>query len=452
MKKYAEHEHRREIPQGNSSKEIEVEAGYHIEPVAMGFTYPTSITFDDIGNIYIGEAGFSYGPAKAEGGGKIKRIDPYGNVTTIASGFDSPLTGVTWHKGCFYVATGDIKGKIYVADTYGNSRVLISGLPTGGDHYTSNIVFDKYDKMYFGTGTSTNSSVVGLDNFMMGWLANYPDKHDIPPIDYVLTGKNYRSLNPFKFSNPEFVYTGSFKPLGEPCESGEMIKGSLKANGVIYRANADGSNLEQYAIGLRNPYALNFSLEGKLICIDQGYDARGSRPIANAPDPMYEIEQGGWYGWPDYVAGIPVTDPIFQPPNGEVPEFVLAEHPPVAGKLRSVFEVHAAATHFDFSRNPKFCTVGDAFVALFGALTPMTGTLENHPGHRVVRVNMKTGEYYDFITGHHNGHSPLRPISVKFDPSGYALYILDFGRMDVSQADMTPYAEDGVLWRVTRNA
>lgn len=430
---------------------LRLEAGYKVELAAAGFTFPTSITFDEMGNIYVGESGFSYGPAKVEGGGKIYRIKQSGDISLVAEDFEGPLTGLTWYKGFFYVITGSNPGKVYQVDDRGNRKVIIDGLPTGGDHYTSNIIFDNRDKMYFGTGTFTNSSVVGIDNFMMGWLASHPDWHDIAPVDYRLRGINYESLNPFKLDHPEILYTGAFHPFGELSEEGEIIKGNLKANGVIYRANIDGSELEQYATGLRNPFALNIAPYGGLLCIDQGYDARGSRPVANAPDPLYLIREGGWYGWPDYVAGIPISDPRFQTDNKEL-ELVLAEHPPVTGETITNFEPHAAAMQFDFSYSSYFGHMGDAFVAFFGSLAPMTGKTPNHPGHRVVRLNMTTGEYSDFLTSEHdNGHASIRPIDVKFNPFDHSLYVLDYGRIDVNEAEMIPYAESGALWRVSKS-
>lgn len=430
-----------------------LETGYKIDLVTKGLTFPTSLTFDDRGNIYIGEAGFSYGPAKVGGGGKIKKLTPNGKISVIASGFEGPLTGVTWHKGYFYVIVGSYPGRLYRVDKSGNRRILVDGLPVGGDHYTSNIIFDSQDRMYFGTGTYTNSAVVGIDNFMMGWLPSHPDWHDIPPRDYVLRGNNYRSLNPFNFDEPDTVITGAFHQFGVPSVPGEIVKGRLKANGVIYRANIDGTGLEQYANGLRNPFAIGFTSDGKLICIDQGYDARGSRPIANAPDPMWEIKRGGWYGFPDFVAGIPVTHPMFKPGDEDIPEFVLANHPPVAGNLLATFEPHAAAMKFDFSKNPRFGFVNEAFVALFGALTPMTGTAPNHPGHRVVRVNFRSGIVQDFLVptdGHGNGHPGIRPIEVRFSTDGGSLYVLDFGRMQVNDSEMIPWSESGTLWRIRR--
>ncbi len=84
--------------------EVSLPPGFILEPVTTGLTYPTSVTFDDDGNIYVGEAGFSYGPAKADGMGRILKVNPDGSRTEVARGFRGPMTSITWHKGFFYVA------------------------------------------------------------------------------------------------------------------------------------------------------------------------------------------------------------------------------------------------------------------------------------------------------------------------------------------------------------
>lgn len=89
-----------------------LEEGYRLEPVAIGLTYPTSITFDDCGNLYVGEAGFSYGPAKSAGQGRILRLNSDGSVSEIASGFRGQMTGMTWYQEAFYVAEGAFPGRI----------------------------------------------------------------------------------------------------------------------------------------------------------------------------------------------------------------------------------------------------------------------------------------------------------------------------------------------------
>lgn len=159
--------------------------------MAVGLTYPAGLTFDDRGNVYIAEAGYSYGPGKTEGQGRILKLAPDGAMDEVAKDFPGPLTGVTWHGGALYAAAGGFPGKIVRVDLDGSKQVLVvDGLRSGGDHYTGQIVFDRQGRMYFGVGTFTNSAVVGLDNFRFGWLPDQPYEHDVPFRTYVLRGEN----------------------------------------------------------------------------------------------------------------------------------------------------------------------------------------------------------------------------------------------------------------------
>ena len=92
------------------------------------------------------------------------------------------------------------------------------------------------------------------------------------------------------------------------------------------RCNPDGSNLELVAWGLRNAYGLGFLPDGRLLAVDQGADDRGSRPVGNVPDLLFEVRQGAWYGWPDFIDGDPITDPQYRPVRGPRPVFALANH------------------------------------------------------------------------------------------------------------------------------
>lgn len=172
-----------------------------MEPVVTRFTYPTSVTFDDIGNVYVGEAGYSYSPAKADGKGRILKVLGNGQTQEIARGFRGPMTGLKYNRGFFYVAEGAFPGRILRVDMNGRREVLVDGLRSGGDHFTSEITFGPDGAMYFGVGVLTNSSVVGLDNFLFGWLPDRPDLHDIPFQDTVLAGKNFVSPDPFALVN-----------------------------------------------------------------------------------------------------------------------------------------------------------------------------------------------------------------------------------------------------------
>ena len=85
--------------------DVAVPDGYRIEAVAKGLTFPTGVTFDDSGGVYIVESGYSYGEVWTHP--RLQKIDPDGSVREIArGGRNGPWTGVTYYKGDFYVAEG----------------------------------------------------------------------------------------------------------------------------------------------------------------------------------------------------------------------------------------------------------------------------------------------------------------------------------------------------------
>lgn len=435
--------------------DISIEQGYQLSPVLAGLTYPTSVTFDDSGNVYVGEAGYSYGPAKAEGMGRILKIGKNGEVSEIARGFRGPLTGMTWHRGKFYVAEGAFPGSILRVGMDGRRDVLVRGLRSGGDHFTTDVVIGPDQMVYFGVGTFTNSAVVGFDNFLYGWLPDLPDQHDVPCRNLVLRGINFEAPDPFTLvltGQVRPTVTGAFKPFGTPSAPGEIIPGHMACNGVIYRCNTDASGLQVLADGFRNPFGLGFSPVGRFYAIDQGYDDRGSRAVGNSPDPMWEIVPGGWYGWPDFVAGEPITNPRFKPPDKPQPQFLLAEHPPLAGKPVINFAHHSASMKFDFSTSPRFGFEGDAFVAQFGVAAPVTGRPNGMPGFKVVRANIRSRQVHDFLVINNpgpGGTGPSRPVDAKFDPAGESLYIVDFGVLQGNLSGVIPWARSGSLWRIS---
>ncbi|HYG66563.1 MAG TPA: hypothetical protein VD838_02855, partial [Anaeromyxobacteraceae bacterium] len=121
--------------------------------------------------------------------------------------------------------------------------------------------------------------------------------------------------------------------------------------------------------------------------------------------------------------------------------------------------VNSSSNGLDFSRSERFGFAGEAFVAQFGDLTPSTGKVVAPVGFKVVRVDPATGVIRDFAAnrGETNGpasrlgHGGLeRPVAVRFDPSGDALYVVDFGVMTVGEKGPEPRAETGVLWRIVR--
>ena len=80
-------------------------------------------------------------------------------------------------------------------------------------------------------------------------------------------------------------------------------------------------------------------------------------------------------------------------------------------------------------------------------------------GFKIVRANVETGVVRDFATnkGKRNGPASWlkkggleRPVSVKFDPSGSALYVVDFGIMQTTKEGIKPQAKTGMIWKITK--
>ena len=174
---------------------------------------------------------------------------------------------------------------------------------------------------------------------------------------------------------------------------------------------------------------------------------------------LWRVEQGKWYGWPDYSAGEPVTLKKFKPPGKPQAKFVLAKHPsrPPAPVVR--FGVHSSADGLDFSRSENFGYVGQAFVALFGDQAPAVGKTLHPVGFKVVRVDVERGTIADFAVNEGKKNGPAskigsggleRPVSVEFSPEGDALYVVDFGVMMQDKDGSKPQQGTGVIWRITK--
>jgi hypothetical protein len=443
-----------------NAQDIALTSGYKIEPVVSGLSFPTAVAFDDEGTLYVIEAGYSYGEVWGEP--KLLRVDANGKTTTIAKGSrNGPWTGITWYNGAFYVAEGGEMegGKILKVTKDGTITPLVTDLPSVGDHHTNGpVIKDGY--IYFGQGTATNSGVVGEDNKNFGWLLRKKDFHDIPCKDIYLNGQNYTSANVLTDDANDQASTGAFVPFGTTTTQGQVIKGMVPCTGAILRMPLAGGATEVVAWGLRNPFGLAFSNDGRLFATENGYDERGSRPVWGSGDVLWEIKQGTWYGWPDFSAGKPISnDEEFKSPKSEYVKPLLQIYPGMPPKPAAIFGVHSSSNGIDFSRNAEFGFQAEAFVAQFGDMAPGAGKVLSPVGFKIIRVNIDNGVVRDFAVnkGKRNGPATWlgaggleRPVSVKFDLSGKALYVVDFGIMKTTEQGPQPQINTGMIWRITK--
>src|SRR5205823_727195 len=147
--------------------------------------------------------------------------------------------------------------------------------------------------------------------------------------------------------------------------------------------------------------------------------------------------------------------------RGQGREPVLARHPEAEPpKPVAKFQPHCGANGVDFCRDSDFGFEGQAFVALFGDLFPVTTSRIKPAGFKVVRVDVGSGEIFDFAVNRIAGpesklpHAGFeRPSHCQFGPDG-ALYVVDWGEIEIApeKGGVRMAVGSGALWRITRTA
>jgi glucose/arabinose dehydrogenase len=469
------------VPEPDASA-VSVPSGYKAEVFMKDLIWPTSMEFDDKGNFYVAEAGYVYGDPFAPA--QVLKISSGGDITRLADQLMGPVTDLLWYKDRLYVSQ---RGKISVIEADGQVKDLVTGLPSYGDHHNNQMSAGPDGKIYFGQGTATNSGVVGVDNvYPYVWLMLWPDVHDVPAKDIRLRHPFYITPQPnhvlsrqgnlislgkaFVFAvasvfnrnkdKSMLVKTKAFQPFGFHKS---RVEGEVKASGTILSMNTDGTGLSVYAWGLRNPFGVMWGPDGKLYASDNGYDERGSRPIAHAKDNVFQIQKDGWYGFPDYSSGIPVTDRQFKAERGKRPKFLLKDHPEVASTWLTRPE-HAGVAKFDFSTSASFGYQGQMFLTEVGTSAPASTNDTTPNGYVLVRIDPKTKQAVPFMSNKKPGPQgleyvatagPRRPVEAKFSPDGNTLYVVDIGVIGFELAGAGPFPMPvpgtGVIWKITKD-
>lgn len=411
------------------------------EQVAGGFDFPTSAAVADDGTIYVAESGLPFGGA--EPGGRIRRVEADGSSTLVLEGLRAPVNGLTAHDGGFYIAEGGFPGRISRWVPGGERVTVLDGLPGRGNYHTNMVAVGPDGWLYFSQGSMTNSGVVGLDAYDLAWLKQLPHPCDRPGFDIELTGEVFETADPFKPDNR--ALTGAFAGFGETQPRNAKLAGQMPCTAAVMRCRSDGSELTLVAWGLRNAYGLTFLPDGRLVASDQSADDRGSRPIGNAPDLLYVVEAGGWYGWPDFIGGRPVTDPTFASHRGSQPQFILANHDklPPPRQPAAEFAVNAAATKLAvLPAGTRWA--GQLVVAMFGDEKPMTAPPGPKVGRSLLRVDPSDWSQHLLMAGPF-----LRPIDVVTTPDRNLL-VVDFGHFEMKVLGRIEATRgSGALWKIT---
>jgi glucose/arabinose dehydrogenase len=203
------------------------------------------------------------------------------------------------------------------------------------------------------------------------------------------------------------------------------------------RCEPDGSGLELVAWGVRNGFGLLFLPDGRLIVTDQGSDDRGSRPIGKAPELLFEIIEGEWYGWPDFIGDVPVNSPRFAPEQGGPPEFILANHDELPAPHAALAEIETHAAACKMANMPD----GRVVLALFGDEVPMTAPSGPKAGRSLAIIDP---DGWGVETVRVPGLQ--RPIDVQYGSDG-SLYVVDFGHFEPARGSMEATAGSGGVWK-----
>lgn len=415
-----------------------------METLIDGLQFPTSVVFDPAGIAYVAESGVDEHGALAQG--RVLRVDAEGRSSCIRDDLRAPINGLSYAslagRPGLYVAEGGSPGRISHLGLDGTLTIVLDGLPGGGSYHTNMVVPGPDGWLYFGQAAMTNSGIIGDDEQRRAWPRRLPP--DIPGMDVVLRGADVIS-EAIDGAPGSMAVTSAFAPFGERIAAGTRIPAQLPCTAALLRCRPDGSALERVAWGLRNAYGLGFTPDGRLLALDLGINDRGARPVAAAPSCLFEIESGAWYGWPDFTAGVSITDPRHVSTRGPIAQLLLANHDelpaPRAPLLR--FPIHAAPVKFAIHPGPGL-HAGHLFVALFGDKRPFTAPPGPAAGRAVARVDPRDWSLHPVVSAHLH-----RPIDVCFHPRTRALHVLDFGEYEVDATAQTHgIASSGRLCRV----
>ncbi|MCC6312893.1 MAG: hypothetical protein IT337_02680 [Thermomicrobiales bacterium] len=431
-----------------TAAEIGLPPGFGLELVASGLDAPIGLAVAPDGALYAALSG-QFG-----GTPQIVRVEPDGTTAVVADeGLLAPITDIEFGPdGRLYVSYPTTIATVDIAS--GAVAPLIDDLPALGNHPNTQLAFGPDGWVYFGLGLVSNAGVVGLDNL---WLTQRPTLHDVPCRDIVVASPPFVSDNPLTDDPTDQTATSPYQPFGHVVQMGTRLSGETKCNGALFRFRPDDPErtLHVFAWGFLSAFGVAVDSGGAVWVLDDGPDAKGSRlAVPHAPETLWrfvDADAGTWTGLPDFVAGLPVTDPEYAIPGAvRQQEFIIANHAelltePAIPRPAVVWRPHTGTGHLAQAPASWGAFAGDLVAGHFGTLytpgEPAAGS-GPPPTGSIDLVNPETGQVVGLLRNPAPGPAggaPEHPLGLAFGPEG-ALYIADLG--------VVPYPGTGAIWRV----
>jgi len=461
-----------------AAPDIRTPPGFRAVLVAEGFNYPSGMTWDAEGRLYVLESRTVPIPTLEP---KIMRVDASGAPQKIAfEGDDAPTgkqaVGLAFHDGWLYWSHEQKDGSWGISRVRpegGRVEAVVRGIPTRGDHWVNYPEFDRDGNLWFGAGSATNSGIVSSrDPVDLKWIKDRSDARDVPCRDLLLTGESFAEKSGIAPDKGQSTTTAAFQ---EYRHSGaERIAGRQPCTSALYRLAPGEKQPRVIAWGFRNPVGLAIDERSEVFVAMQGADIRGARPILDDPDAIYRVRQDAWYGWPDYSAAlVPITDERYRAPKAFLAEghegtAFLIDHAgsgltaPDRSLLVAATKPHAAVCGMTVvpGRGSFARWAGQLLVAEMGDFRPLTDSVHPHAhsGFQVEVVDPSSGSIATFARNDNPG-DPLpatalpgkkgfeRPVDVKIGPDGN-VYVLDFGVFVPTASSGKVFPKTGRVFRI----
>lgn len=320
-------------------------------------------------------------------------------------------------------------GDVLVAEPYNGQITLLRDTLHNGTAGYRSAFLQKLDRP-FGIALSASTLYVGCASAVN--IFPYKDGDD----SIKAAGKKIFALPAFGYNNHwtrNVLVDAAAGKLYASVGSGTNVdteRSDVKdwRRAAILQANLDGSQLRQFAGGLRNPVGLAF--EPKTHVLWTVVNERDGLGDGLVPDYLTSVRDNGFYGWPYAYFG-PNEDPNHK---GERPDLVAKSLVPDCA-LGS----HVAALGLCFYTGKSFPAKyqGGAFVGEHGSWNSSTRV-----GYKVAYIPFENGKPsgppQDFLTGF------LK------DPRGKDVYGRPVGVI-VAQDGSLLVADDGagIIWRVS---